>query len=55
MTAVGLDANPQAVAEWIATTAQQQCPAAVNADMRRRNAIIAASASTPEQGPDHER
>ncbi|WP_374008492.1 hypothetical protein [Leifsonia sp. LS-T14] len=44
---LGLDANPQAVADWIATTAhQQQCPAAVDPGMRRRNAIVAASHTT---------
>lgn len=41
---LGLDADPQAIADWIATAAQQQrCPAAVDADMRRRGAIVAAS------------
>jgi hypothetical protein len=44
---LALDADPQAVAEWIANTAhKQQCPAAVDADMRRRNAIVAASHPT---------
>lgn len=44
---LGLDADPQAVADWISTTAQQQqCPAAVDAGMRRRNAIVAASHPT---------
>lgn len=39
---LGLDAELQAVADWISTTAQQeQCPAAV--DLRHRNAIVAAS------------
>lgn len=41
---LGLDADALAVADWIATTAQQQqCPATVDADVRRRNAIVAAS------------
>lgn len=44
---LGLDTDPQAVADWIATTAQQQqCPAAIDPDMRRRNAIIAAAHPT---------
>ncbi|MFS0733879.1 hypothetical protein ABC304_03580 [Microbacterium sp. 1P10UB] len=43
----GLDADPQAVANWLSTTAQQQqCPAAVDADIRRRNAIVTASHPT---------
>lgn len=37
---LGLDTDTREVADWIATTAlQQQCPAAVDADMRHRNAI----------------
>lgn len=63
---LGLDADPQAVANWISTTAQQQqCPAAVDAGIRRRTAIVAAShpthtnqatdmAATPSSTPNPE-
>lgn len=41
---LGLDADPAAVAAWSAHTATEAgCPAAVDAGMRRRNAIVAAN------------